>query len=87
MMIIPADKIPMSVTVDYDVTTEDNALSTGSSIINNVITSKLFNFDVKQGKAYTFVLHIGLKSVELTVKEVTAWDEQTDDAVNVPVLQ
>lgn len=86
MMIIPADAIPISVTVDYDVTTIDGALNTGSSIINNVITSDTFNFDFKQGKAYTFVLHLGLKSVELTVEEVTAWDDQTNDSVNVPKL-
>ena len=54
---------------------------------NSEQNQDIFNFKFDQGKAYTFVLHLGLKSVELTVEEVTAWDDQSNDAVNVPKLQ
>lgn len=92
IMIIPNknsssnSQIPVKVTVDYDVTTSDPALQSPSTI-KNIITSDTFNFDFEQGKAYTFVLHLGLKSVEFSVNPVENWTEQTDDAVNAPLLQ
>lgn len=85
MMLIPRDDVTMSVTVDYDVITTDNALDGGESKINNVITSSDFTLSLEKGKAYTLVLHIGLKSVELSA-QVTDWAEQDETAVNVPVL-
>ena len=50
------------------------------------MTSKDFTFKFEQGKAYNFVLHLGLTSVKLTA-EVANWDptDGTDYAVNVPL--
>lgn len=85
MMLIPHNDVSMTVTVDYDVITQDTALDGGESRVKNVITSDNFTLSLVKGKAYTLVLHIGLKSVELSAK-VTDWAEQDETSVNVPVL-
>lgn len=85
MMLIPRENVSMTVTVDYDVITEDKALDGGESKINNVITSDNFTLSLEKGKAYTLVLHIGLKSVELSAT-VADWSEQDETSVNVPAL-
>ena len=57
----------------------------GKSTIVNDITSQPFNFNFEQGKAYNFVLHLGLTSVKLSA-EVSGWDETNiDKVVNVPM--
>ena len=84
MMLIPtAASNKVKVRVKYTVTTEDNKLTGGASVVENNITSDEFDFQFEQGKAYTFVLHLGLTSVKLDA-EVAVWDEMGDYVVNVP---
>lgn len=76
----------VKVRVKYTVTTTDISLPNGKSEIVNDITSDNFNFTFVQGKAYNFVLHLGLTSVKLSA-DVAAWDpaDGEDYAVNVPL--
>lgn len=83
MMLIPTKTIAVKVRVKYTVTTADDKLSGGESVVENDITSDEFAFTFDQGKAYTFVLHLGLTSVKLDA-EVVDWDEEDDYVVNVP---
>lgn len=84
MMLIPtAASNKVKVRVKYTVTTEDDKLTGGASVVENNITSDEFDFQFEQGKAYTFVLHLGLTSVKLDA-EVADWEEMGDYVVNVP---
>lgn len=83
MMLIPTGTIAVKVRVKYTVTTTDPKLAGGKSEVVNDITSAEFPFTFAQGKAYNFVLHLGLTSIKLDA-EVTDWDESTDHVVNVP---
>lgn len=83
MMLIPTKTIAVKVRVKYTVTTADDKLSGGASVVENDITSDEFAFTFDQGKAYTFVLHLGLTSVKLDA-EVADWEEMDDYVVNVP---
>lgn len=76
----------INIVVTYKVKTTDGNLSEGFTEVTNVMTSKDFTFKFEQGKAYNFVLHLGLTSVKLTA-EVANWDptDGTDYAVNVPL--
>ncbi len=58
------EEIPVRVTVNFDVITEDPNLAEGESRITSEITAP-FNFEFGAGKSYNFVLHIGLTSVKL----------------------
>lgn len=83
MMLIPTKTIAVQVRVKYTFTTVDDKLSGGASVVENNITSDEFPFTFDQGKAYTFVLHLGLTSVKLDA-EVATWEEMGDYVVNVP---
>lgn len=84
MMLIPtAASNKVKVRVKYTVTTEDDKLTGDKSVVENNITSDEFDFQFEQGKAYTFVLHLGLTSVKLDA-EVAKWEEMGDYVVNVP---
>lgn len=83
MMLIPTQTISVKVRVKYTVTTADEKLEGKASVVENNITSGEFAFTFAQGKAYTFVLHLGLTSVKLDA-EVVDWDEEVDYVVNVP---
>lgn len=83
MMIIPHATMGVKVRVKYTVTTEDANLDGSESVVVNDITSEEFPFTFDQGKAYSFVLHLGLTSVKLSA-DVSGWDE-TDHVVNVPL--
>ena len=83
MMIIPHATMGVKVRVKYTVTTEDANLDGGKSVVENDITSDEFAFTFDQGKAYNFVLHLGLTSVKLSAS-VSGWEE-TDHVVNVPL--
>ena len=87
LMIMPQnftgeDKI--TVTVDYNVVTEDKNLADDKSDIHNVIESVPFNFEFKEGYAYKFVLHLGMTSVKLEAI-VNNWNDGGNWVVNVPV--
>ena len=87
MMIIPKefkDNDLVKIRVKYTVTTTDSALPEGKSEVINNITSDAFAFNFMKGKAYNFVLHLGLTSVKLSA-EVSGWDEAEDIIVNVPI--
>ena len=76
----------ITITVDYNVVTEDAKLTAGNgkSDIHNIITSVPFTFDFEEGKAYKFTLHLGMTSVKLSAS-VTPWGEDEDWSVNVPI--
>ena len=84
-MIIPHATMAVKIRVKYTVTTTDTSLTLtdGKSVVVNDITSDEFAFTFDQGKAYNFVLHLGLTSVKLSAS-VSGWDE-TDHVVNVPL--
>lgn len=85
MMLIPtASPTGVQIRVKYTVTTEDGQLASGYSVVTNNITSDAFNFKFEQGKAYNFVLHLGLTSVKLSAT-VADWETATDHVVNVPL--
>ncbi len=87
LMIMPQDfteENPITVTVDYNVVTEDKNLEDGKSDIHNVIESVPFKFEFKEGYAYKFVLHLGMTSVKLDVI-VNDWNNGGNWVVNVPV--
>ncbi|MCM1036534.1 MAG: fimbrillin family protein [Bacteroides sp.] len=82
------EKIPVMVTVNFDVITEDPKLAGGQSKITSEITAP-FNFEFQAGKTYNFVLHIGLTSVKLDAT-VEDWSENNHGGweniiVNTPV--
>lgn len=83
MMIIPHATMGVKVRVKYTVTTADANLDGDKSVVENNITSDEFAFTFDQGKAYNFVLHLGLTSVKLSA-DVSVWGE-TDHVVNVPL--
>ncbi len=81
------EEIPVSVTVKFDVITEDPNLASGQSKITSEITAP-FKFAFQAGKSYNFVLHIGLTSVKLdaTVEDWIDTDHRgvEDIVVNTP---
>lgn len=74
----------LTIKVVYDVVTKDANLPTGVSIVENTVTSDPFAFNFEQGKAYTFSLHLGLTSVQLSAS-VNGWDDAGEYSVNVPI--
>lgn len=81
------EDIPIMVTVNFDVITEDPKLAGGQSKITSEITAP-FKFQFHAGKSYNFVLHIGLTSVKLdaTVEDWIDTDHRgvEDIVVNTP---
>lgn len=73
----------VTISVEYDVITEDGQLSDGYIAITNNVSTK-FNFNFKAGEAYTFSLHLGMTSVKLEAT-VDGWDDGGEWAVNVPL--
>lgn len=74
-MIMPSEKgtkTPVTITVNFDVITEDVNLDGGKSQITSEV-STTFNWDFLAGKSYNFVLHIALTSVKIDAT-VTDWD-------------
>ena len=84
MMLIPTGTIGIKIRVKYTVTTTDTALTGSKSVIENNITSAEIPFTFEQGKAYDFVLHLGLTSVKLSAS-VTEWGTEENIVVNVPM--
>ena len=85
MMIIPHATMAVKIRVKYTVTTTDTSLPDKKSEVVNDITSEEFAFTFDQGKAYNFVLHLGLTSVKLSAN-VADWETATTDhVVNVPL--
>ena len=84
MMLIPTGTIATKIRVKYTVTTTDESLAGDKSVIVNDITSDDISFTFAQGKAYYFVLHLGLTSVKLSAT-VNDWDEASNIVVNVPL--
>lgn len=84
-MVIP-QRVGMNIEVEYYVITEDENLATGYSCVKNTVKTSDFNFTFERGKAYDFVLHLGLTSVKFEAT-VSAWDETAvnDIIVNVPI--
>lgn len=83
LMLVP-QAVGINITVKYSVITRDENLATGYSKVDNVVSSGDFNFTFAKGKAYNFVLHLGLTSVKLEA-EVSGWEDATDYVVNVPL--
>lgn len=83
LMLVP-QTAGINITVKYSVVTRDESLTTGYSRVDNEISSGDFNFTFEGGKAYDFVLHLGLTSVKLDA-DVSSWDNTTGYIVNVPL--
>ena len=76
IMIIPQDidSESIKVNVEYTITTTDANVNGGSTVMTgNILTSAPFEFNFEKGKAYNFVLDLGLKTIKLTA-EVANWD-------------
>ena len=91
LMLIPKnfkDNDKIQIFVKYTVETVDHNI-TGNVIVENKIYSGAFNFEFIQGKAYDFVLHLGLESVKLSANvinwETSPGNTLTDVVVNVPI--
>ena len=87
VMVIPTPGVPVSVTIVYDVETEDSRLAGllsdgvthGSSVENKItksITTDQGNLILSSGKKYVVKLHLGLTSVKFDA-EVANWDNTT----------
>lgn len=76
----------MNIEVTYTVVTTDSNLAGGNSTIVNTVNSGDFTWTFAQGKAYNFVLHLGMTSVKIDAN-VAEWDttEGSDVVVNVPI--
>ena len=88
--VIPVDGEPLSVTIVYDVETEDNQvagyLSDGTkhgSTIENKITKQIIAGGLKAGYAYTVKLHLGMNSVKFDAV-VRDWTAAPDTDVALP---
>lgn len=84
LMVIPQNIQSMTVKVVYTVTTKDDNLASGSSVITNTITSDPFAITLEQNKKYNLCLHLGMTSVKLSA-DVQDWEEGGDVVVNVPI--
>lgn len=73
-----------TITVKYHVITGDAGLSTKYSDVENTVAADVKNFEFKSGKAYDFVLQLGLTAVKLSA-EVSGWEAASDYYVNVPL--
>ena len=95
LMIMPSafdENIEVTVSVEYEVITEDGNLASGESKITNNSSTR-FPYHFSPGKTYNFVLHIGLTSVKLDAT-VEDWDDalyghddpdmKTEITVNIP---
>ena len=94
VMVIPTPGVPVSVTIVYDVETEDSRLAgllsdgvTHGSRVENKITKNITttqgNMILSAGKKYVVKLHLGLTSVKFDA-DVAVWDDTTyPDPVDV----
>ena len=84
VMVIPTPGVPVTVTIVYDVETEDNRLTGylsdgvthGSRVENKItktITTDQGNMILSAGKKYVVKLHLGLTSVKFDA-DVAIWD-------------
>ena len=84
LMLIPQEAT-INITVHYSVITQDSNLDGGYSKVDNVISSNGFSFSFDRGKAYNFVLHLGMTSVQFDAT-INEWDEtESDRIVHVPL--
>ncbi len=94
VMVIPTPGVPMSVTIVYDVETEDGRLAGllsdgvthGSSVENKItktITTNEGNMILSSGKKYVVKLHLGLTSVKFDA-DVAIWDNTSYYDVYLP---
>lgn len=85
-MIMPSEKdkkTTVTITVNFDVITEDGNLDGGKSQITSEV-STTFIWDFLAGKSYNFVLHIALTSVKLDATVMDwdhIWHEEGDNSV------
>lgn len=89
VFVIPANDEPLTITIVYDVETEDSNLAgvlsdgttKGSSIENRItkeITFGSTNAGVRSGSLYTVKLHLGMNSVKFDA-EVSDWANSASD--------
>lgn len=72
----------MTVTISYDIVTEDNKLATGYSLTSATKKVTLAAGTLKQGLAYGYTFVIGVDEVTLDA-EIRDWDFSTTNEVNV----
>ena len=95
VMVIPTPGVPMSVTIVYDVETEDprlggylsDGVTHGSSVENritkDIVLSTGSPLILSAGKNYVINLHLGLTSVKFDV-DVEGWREVTEGSAYLP---
>ena len=74
----------LTINIKYDVVTQDDALASGYSKVENDIKTTFSGVNFLPNKAYKFSLHLGLTTVKLTAS-VDGWEEGTDYSVNLPI--
>lgn len=85
-MIMPSEKdkkTTVTITVNFDVITEDGSLAGGKSQITSEASTS-FKWNFLAGKSYNFVLHIALTSVKLDATVMNwdhTWHEDGDNSV------
>ena len=86
IMVVPQDfsEEELTINIKYDVVTQDEALASGYSLVENDITTTFSGVKFEPNKAYKFSLHLGLTTVKLTAS-VDGWEEGTDYSVNLPI--
>ncbi|MBO4635225.1 MAG: fimbrillin family protein [Bacteroidales bacterium] len=87
-MIIPAEVASSKfiVSANYWVITKDAALNGGYSTVQQVIKKTSTSaITFAAGKKYTIVVRLGLNSLDFAVTEVTGWDDQSGDPIDLPV--
>lgn len=86
-MIIPGEvaSTKFVITANYWVITKDAALNGGYSAVQQVIKKTSTSaIAFAAGKKYTIVVRLGLNSIDFDVTEVTVWDPQTGDPIDLP---
>ena len=74
-----------TVTATYYVITTDSKLSSGYSVVQNVIKSvSTSEFTFAAGKKYTILVKLGLNSMDFDVTSVENWTTESGTAVDLP---
>ena len=76
LMIPPVNEAKYTITVNYSVKTDNGAT------VNNTYTSDENEITLQSGKAYTFVLNIGLTAITFEAV-VSIWEDPAETTVNV----
>ena len=82
--VIPEEDKDVTITITYRVYTVDSKLKSGFSVVENVITKTIDDFDAVGGKAYNINLLLGMTSVKVDAT-VANWEDAAETPVNLPI--